>query len=107
MAISVEFGPGIRFVAPSRSRNCCSVTQRRRRTSSSRMSAGDALMTWAVRRPAERWGPRAPLLTLVALSATSALLLLGTTWVPLVIVAAIVGTVAVVTGEKGPFLAIE
>lgn len=69
--------------------------------------AGSALLTWAVRRPAERLGPRAPLLTLVGLSAASALLLLGSTWPPLVVLAAILGNVAVGTGETGPFLAIE
>src|SRR5262245_66267319 len=39
MAISVEFGPGIRFVAPRRSINCASLSQRRRRTTSSRIIA--------------------------------------------------------------------
>src|SRR5262245_12511385 len=39
MAISVEFGPGIRFVAPRRSINCSSLSQRRRRTTSSRIIA--------------------------------------------------------------------
>ena len=69
--------------------------------------AGSALLTWAVRRPAERLGPRAPLLALVVLSAASALLLLGSTWPPLVVLAAILGNVAVGAGETGPFLAIE
>lgn len=69
--------------------------------------AGSALLTWAVRRPAERLGPRAPLLALVALSAASALLLLGSSWPPLVVLAAILGNVAVGTGETGPFLTIE
>jgi MFS family permease len=68
---------------------------------------GSAALTWAVRRPAERLGPRAPLLTLVALSAASALLLLGSTWPALVVLAAILGNVAVGAGETGPFLAIE
>ena len=39
MAISVEFGPGIRLVAPTRSRKAWSVIQRRRRTTSSRIMA--------------------------------------------------------------------
>src|SRR2546428_282663 len=39
IAISVEFGPGIRFVAPRRSTNCSSLSQRRRRTTSSRIVA--------------------------------------------------------------------
>jgi MFS family permease len=69
--------------------------------------AGSALLTWAVRRPAERLGPRAPLLALVALSAASALLLLGSSWPPLVVLAAILGNVAVGAGETGPFLTIE
>jgi MFS family permease len=69
--------------------------------------AGSALLTWVVRRPAERLGPRAPLLALVALSAASALLLLGFAWPPLVVLAAILGNVAVGAGETGPFLAIE
>jgi MFS family permease len=69
--------------------------------------AGSALLTWAVRRPAEHLGPRAPLLALTALSAASALLLLGSAWPPLVILAAILGNVAVGTGETGPFLTIE
>jgi len=68
---------------------------------------GSAALTWAVRRPAERFGPRAPLLTLVTLSAAAALLLLGFTWPPLVVLAAILGNVAVGAGETGPFLAIE
>jgi len=69
--------------------------------------AGSAVLTWLVRRPAERFGPRAPLLALVALSAASALLLLGSSWAPLVVLAAIIGNVAVGAGETGPFLAIE
>ena len=69
--------------------------------------AGSAALTWAVRRPAERLGPRAPLLTLAALSAASALMLLGSPWPPIVVLAAIIGNVAVGTGETGPFLAIE
>src|SRR5262245_22772351 len=39
MAISVEFGPGMRLVAPRRSRNCSRVSHRRRRTTSSSISA--------------------------------------------------------------------
>jgi MFS family permease len=69
--------------------------------------AGSATLTWAVRRPAERFGPRAPLLALVVLSAASALLLLGSSWPPLVVLAAILGNVAVGAGETGPFLTIE
>ena len=69
--------------------------------------AGSALLTWAVRRPAERLGPRAPLLALVGLSAIAALIFLGSAWPPLVVLAAILGNVAVGTGETGPFLTIE
>jgi MFS family permease len=69
--------------------------------------AGSAILTWAIRRPAERLGPRAPLLALSALSAASALLLLGSAWPPLVVLAAVLGNVAVGTGETGPFLTIE
>ena len=39
IAISVELGPGIRFVTPRRSRNRCSESQRRRSTNSCRISA--------------------------------------------------------------------
>src|SRR6266704_2241047 len=39
IAISVEVVPGIRFVAPSRSTNCSALSQRRRRTTSSRLMA--------------------------------------------------------------------
>lgn len=69
--------------------------------------AGSALLTWAVRRPAERYGPRAPLIALAGLSAIAALLLLGSSSPWLVVLAAILGNVAVGTGETGPFLTIE
>src|SRR3989442_7114626 len=49
--------------------------------------AGSAALTWAVRRPAERYGARAALLGLAALTAISALMLL--TWrAPWAVVAA-------------------
>lgn len=69
--------------------------------------AGSAALTWAVRRPAERYGARAALLGLAALTALSAVMLL--VWrVPWVVVAAaMIGNVAVGTGETGPFLTIE
>src|SRR5215510_12792715 len=69
--------------------------------------AGSAILTWAIRRPAERFGPRAPLLALAGLSAASALLLLSSTSPAVVILAAVIGNVAVGTGETGPFLTIE
>ena len=39
IAISVEFGPGIKFVAPRRSRNLSSVSHLRRPTTSARIIA--------------------------------------------------------------------
>src|SRR6185436_18342791 len=69
--------------------------------------AGSALLTWLVRRPAERHGPRVAFLGLVALSAIAAALLLVTRDPWLVVVAAVLGNVAVGTGETGPFLTIE
>lgn len=69
--------------------------------------AASAALTWAVRRPAERWGGRAALLGLVALSAAAAVILLLTRNAWWVVVAAMLGNVAVSTGETGPFLTIE
>jgi MFS family permease len=69
--------------------------------------AGSAGLTWLVRRPAERFGPRAALLGLTALSAVAALLLLVARDPWLVVVAAVLGNVAVGTGETGPFLTVE
>lgn len=69
--------------------------------------AGSALLTWLIRRPAERFGARVALLALVALSAVGAALLLVTRQPVLVVVAAMLGNVAVGTGETGPFLTIE
>jgi predicted MFS family arabinose efflux permease len=68
---------------------------------------GSAALTWAVRRPAEVLGARAAMMALAALSAGSAVILMvaGDPW--LVVVAAMLGNVAVGTGETGPFLAIE
>lgn len=68
---------------------------------------GSAILTWAVRRPAERFGGRAALLALAVLSAVAALLLLATREPWLVVLATMLGNVAVGTGETGPFLAIE
>src|SRR5919199_1392213 len=39
MASSVDVGPGMTLAAPTRSRNCWSLSQRRRLTTSSRISA--------------------------------------------------------------------
>lgn len=68
---------------------------------------GSAGLTWAVRRPAERYGARAALLGLGALSVVAALLLLASRAPAVVILAAMLGNVAVGTGETGPFLSIE
>ena len=64
-------------------------------------------LTVAVRRPAQRWGPRTALLGLAALSVLAALLFLVAKSPWLVIVAAMLGNLAVGTGESGPFLALE
>jgi MFS family permease len=66
-----------------------------------------ALLTWAVRRPAERYGARAALLGLATLTVLGGLLLLATRQPWLVVVAAMLGNVAVGSGETGPFLTIE
>jgi MFS family permease len=68
---------------------------------------GSAGLTWAIRRPAERWGARAALLALAMLSAVSAVLLLAAREPWLVVLAAMLGNVAVGTGETGPFLTVE
>jgi MFS family permease len=62
---------------------------------------GSAALTWAVRRPAERLG------ALAALSALAAVLLLVADHPWVVVLAAMIGNVAVGTGETGPFLSIE
>jgi MFS family permease len=69
--------------------------------------AGSAMLTWAIRRPAERWGGRAVLLALGALSAAAAILLLASRDPRLVVLAAMLGNVAVGTGETGPFLTLD
>jgi len=69
--------------------------------------AGSALLTWLVRRPAERFGPRIALVGLATLSGVAAIMLLLTSDSRLVVVAAILGNVAVGTGETGPFLTVE
>ena len=66
-----------------------------------------AALTVAVRRPAQRWGPRTALLGLAALIVLSALLFLIARSPWLVVVAAMLGNLAVGTGESGPFLALE
>src|SRR5687767_1694769 len=69
--------------------------------------AGSAALTWGVRRPAERFGGRAVLLALAALTAVAACLLLVSREPWVVVFAAMVGNVAVGAGETGPFLSIE
>src|SRR2546426_10755949 len=69
--------------------------------------AGSAALTWLVRRPAERYGARAALLALGALSAVAAVIFLSSRDPRLVVLAAILGHVAVGTGETGPFLTPE
>ena len=68
---------------------------------------GSAGLTWAVRRPAERLGARAALGALAVLSALAAALLLVSEHPWVVVLAAMIGNVAVGTGETGPFLSIE
>jgi MFS family permease len=68
---------------------------------------GSAALTWAVRRPAERLGGRAALVGLAALSGLAAALLLTTSDPWVVVLAAMLGNVAVGTGETGPFLSVE
>src|SRR5881409_2871251 len=69
--------------------------------------AGSAALTWLVRRPAERYGARAALLALGAPSAVAAVIFLSSRDPRLVVLAAILGNVAVGTGETGPFLTLE
>jgi MFS family permease len=68
---------------------------------------GSAVLTWAVRWPAEKLGARAALLTLACLSMVSAVILIATRDPRLVVLAAMIGNVAVGTGETGPFLTVE
>jgi MFS family permease len=66
-----------------------------------------AAMTFAVRRPAERYGARAALLVQAGLIVVSALVFLATEQPWLIVAAAMVGNLAVGTGETGPFLTLE
>jgi MFS family permease len=66
-----------------------------------------AALTFAVQRPAQRWGPRAALVALAALSVIAAALFLLTRDPWLVVLAAMLGNLAVGTGETGPFQALE
>lgn len=64
-------------------------------------------LTYAIARPSARHGPRTVLIGLAALAVLSALLFLGfhTAW--MVVLAAMIGNLAVGTGETGPFLSLE
>jgi MFS family permease len=66
-----------------------------------------AAMTFAIRRPAERFGSRAALLAQAGLIVLSAALFLLTREPWVVVLAAMVGNLAVGTGETGPFLSLE
>jgi MFS family permease len=69
--------------------------------------AASAGLTWATRTVAERVGARGSLLFLAGLSIASATILLATRQPWVVVGAAMLGNVAVGTGETGPFLSIE
>jgi MFS family permease len=66
-----------------------------------------AAMTFAIRRPAERYGARAALLAQAGLIVVSAMVFLATEQPWLIVAAAMVGNLAVGTGETGPFLTLE
>ena len=68
---------------------------------------GSAALTWGVRAPAERLGARAALLGLALLSVAAGVLLLAARGPWLVVLAAMLGNVAVGAGETGPFLSVE
>jgi hypothetical protein len=69
--------------------------------------SASALLTVALRRPIERLGGRAVLVGLSWLIVLAGTLLATTAAPALVVVAAMLGNVAVSTGESGPFLSIE
>ncbi len=64
-------------------------------------------LTYAIARPSARHGPRPLLIVLAGLGVTSALLFMffRTSWI--VVLAAMIGNLAVGTGETGPFLSLE
>lgn len=69
--------------------------------------AASAALTLLIRRPAERHGGRAVLVALAWLVAAAGVLLATARAPALVVLAAMLGNVAVSTGETGPFLSIE
>jgi MFS family permease len=71
------------------------------------MLAASACLTVTIRRPAERFGGRAVLLALATLGAIAGALLATARAPAVVVLAAMLGNVAVSTGETGPFLSIE
>jgi MFS family permease len=66
-----------------------------------------AALTFAVQRPTRRWGPRVALVGLAGLSVVAAVLFLVARDPWLVVIAAMLGNLAVGTGETGPFQALE
>ncbi len=66
-----------------------------------------AALTLAIRRPAERFGPRVALMALATLTVGAAGIFLASREPWLVVAAAMVGNLAVGTGETGPFLSLE
>jgi MFS family permease len=64
-------------------------------------------MTFAIRRPAERYGTRAVLVAQAGLIVISAVVFLATEQPWLIVAAAMAGNLAVGTGETGPFLTLE
>ena len=66
-----------------------------------------AALTFAVQRPSRRWGPRVALVGLAGLSVVAGALFLAAREAWLVVLAAMLGNLAVGTGETGPFQALE
>lgn len=66
-----------------------------------------AVFTMAVRRPAERFGPPAVLAALACLIVVSGALFWVAAQPWLIVLAAMIGNIAVGTGESGPFLTLE
>lgn len=66
-----------------------------------------AAMTLAIRHPAERYGSRVALIAQASLIVVSAVIFLITSEPWLIVAAAMIGNLAVGTGETGPFLTLE
>lgn len=69
--------------------------------------AASAAITFLVRRPAERYGARRLLMILAGMIAVSAVLFLFAEDPWIVVIAAMIGNLAVGTGEAGPFPSLE